>query len=642
MKNLTQEKIEKLKEKVHSAAKDGMAISIFAVLYDMDKAVVGEILSHITEDEGQKTTPLVAAAMGGSTKVVQVLLSNFELDLEQRTTVRFDGYVIQEATALWCAAGAGHLDIVKLLIKYGACVNSKTATNSTPLRAACFDGHLAIVEYLLEQGADLTIPNKYSNTCLMISSYKGHAEVVRHLLHKGADPDLKAHCGATSIHFAAECGRLEVVKELVCFGAAMLANDLGMTPIMVAAECGREKIVRFFLTQVKCTRLCRIEALELLGASFANDKETYDLAKTFKYLLEAMTMRMVDKEDGTEDDIKGAIPKPNSEPIPAYDNHRESQNHRDLEIMYENRDALHMEALAIRERILGSKNPEIPHPVIFRGAVFADNGRFDRCIALWMHAMILRQENKRSIHKDLLRFSQVFSQMVTISVDLDYKDVERVIQHGLLELQISLGSDQSGSCENKPNSSELYQANILSMIYLITIALSVVRNAVETEALYRLVYQFLKIKPCLKNGYSPLHIILDPMICVDDFHVNSVVVFPDKKIVSAFLACGADADAVDFSHNSPLHVIVNAKLHADQEGTRQAIIKMLLQHGAHSDITNSKGETPYTIASGPALNTLVQYGNVTLRCLAARCIRSHNIPFKDDIPACLEKFLEWH
>ncbi|KAK3743309.1 hypothetical protein RRG08_007547 [Elysia crispata] len=642
MSNLTKEKIEKLKEKVHSDAKHGMAISIFAVLYNMDKAVVKEILTHVTEDEGQKTTPLVAAAMGGATKVVQVLLSNFEVDMEQRTTVRFDGYVIQEATALWCAAGAGHLDIVKLLIKHGACVNSKTATNSTPLRAACFDGHVAIVKYLLEQGADLTIPNKYNNTCLMISCYKGHADVVRHLLEKGADPDLKAHCGATSIHFAAECGRLEVVKELVHFGASMLVNDLGMTPLMVAAECGREQIVRFFLTQVNCTRLCRIEALELLGASFANDKETYDLTKTYNYLLEAMALRINNKGMVSEEENpQGIISKPNCEPIPAYGNHRECQTLRDLEIIRGNRDALHMEALTIRERILGSKNPEIPHPVIFRGAVFADNGRFDRCIALWMHAMVLRQVNSRSIHKDLLRFSQVFSQMVTLGVDLEFKDVESVIQHGLLELQIFLRAGSSGLCENKSSSSEMYQANILSMIYLITIALSVVRNT-DQNALYRLIYQFLKIKPSLKNGYSPLHIVLDPMICVDDFHVNSVVIFPDKKIVSAFVACGVDMDALDFSHSTALHVITNAKLKAEQEATRQDIIKILLKHGAHSDITNSKGETPYTLATGPALTTLITYGNVTLRCLAAHCIRKHNIPFKDQIPRCLEEFVEWH
>ena len=50
---------------------------------------------------------------------------------------------------------SGHLDIVKLLVKSGANVNSTTKTNSTPLRAACFDGHYEIVKYLVEHNAGI-------------------------------------------------------------------------------------------------------------------------------------------------------------------------------------------------------------------------------------------------------------------------------------------------------------------------------------------------------------------------------------------------------------------------------------------------------------------------------------------------------
>lgn len=65
----------------------------------------------------------------------------------------FDGETIEGAPPLWCAAAAGHLNIVKLLIRENAVVNSTTKTNSTPLRAACFDGHYEIVKYLVEHGA---------------------------------------------------------------------------------------------------------------------------------------------------------------------------------------------------------------------------------------------------------------------------------------------------------------------------------------------------------------------------------------------------------------------------------------------------------------------------------------------------------
>jgi Fem-1 family protein b len=143
----------------------------------------------------------------------------------------------------------------------------------------------------------------------------------------------------------------------------------------------------------------KIEALELLGASYANDKDNYDLSKAYEYLHRTMVMRYSDPNN--------IIPKPETTPVAAYDNWVECRTLEELEAIQFNPNALQMESLSIRERILGSSNPEVPHPVIFRGAVFADNARFDRCIDLWMHALRLRQINKVSVVKDLLRFAQV-------------------------------------------------------------------------------------------------------------------------------------------------------------------------------------------------------------------------------------------
>lgn len=68
-------------------------------------------------------------------------------------TVTFDSETIEDAPPLWCAAAAGHLALVKLLVKNGAQVNSTTKTHSTPLRAACFDGYFDIVKFLVNHGA---------------------------------------------------------------------------------------------------------------------------------------------------------------------------------------------------------------------------------------------------------------------------------------------------------------------------------------------------------------------------------------------------------------------------------------------------------------------------------------------------------
>lgn len=116
---------------------------------------------------------------------------------------------------------------------------------------------------------------------------------VTFLLENGADPNEKTLCGATALHFAAECGYVAIVGELLRYGAKFLCNEAGLTPIRVAAERTRGDVVEFFFKNSEISLEDRIEALELLGASYANDKETYDLAKAYIYMHQAMELRYI-------------------------------------------------------------------------------------------------------------------------------------------------------------------------------------------------------------------------------------------------------------------------------------------------------------------------------------------------------------
>jgi len=64
-------------------------------------------LQNVTDEDGQECNPLVAAARFGHHMIIKILLTKFKPDLEQEGVVKFDGYVIEGATALWCAACAG-------------------------------------------------------------------------------------------------------------------------------------------------------------------------------------------------------------------------------------------------------------------------------------------------------------------------------------------------------------------------------------------------------------------------------------------------------------------------------------------------------------------------------------------------------
>ena len=56
--------------------------------------------------------------------------------------------------------------------------------------------------------------------------------------------------------------------------------------------------------------------------------------------------------------------------------------------------------------------------VVYRGAVFADATDFDKCVALWMHALDIKQKNLKNtpVAKDVLRFAQVISNIMSFGL----------------------------------------------------------------------------------------------------------------------------------------------------------------------------------------------------------------------------------
>ncbi|KAJ3595908.1 hypothetical protein NHX12_002320 [Muraenolepis orangiensis] len=606
--------MESLAGYVYKAASEGRVLTLAALLLNHPEAETRFLLGHVTELSGQRSTPLIIAARNGHVKVVRLLLEHYRVDPEQTGTVRFDGYVIDGATALWCAAGAGHLEVVRLLVGHRAKVNHTTVTNSTPLRAACFDGRLDIVRFLVENQADMGITNKYHNTCLMIAAYKGHADVVGFLLERGADPDAKAHCGATALHFAAEAGHPDIVRALVGRRAAMAVNGHGMTALKVAAESCKADVVELLLAHADCDAASRIEALELLGASFANDRENYDIQKTYHYLRLAMLER--------HRDPARPVPKePAAAPVRAYGGRRECLTPQELEAVRHDRDVLHMEGLMVRERILGSDNIDVSHPIIYRGAVYADNMEFDRCIELWLHALRLRQKGNRNTHKDLLRFAQVFSQMVHLKEAPRASAVEQVLACSVLEIRRSAVRMEAAPEAERPQAADNYESNLFTFLYLVCISAKTACGEEERARINKQIYTLVRLDPRSREGSSLLHLAISSSTPVDDFHTNDVCGFPSSQVTKLLLDCGADVNAVDREGNSPLHVIVQYHRPISDFLTLHAIIIGLVEAGAHTDMTNKQQKTPLdrstTGVSEILLKTQIK---MSLKCLAARAV----------------------
>ena len=224
-KNLLQKKIY---EAISKWAHDRNVVSFRNLVDHLSLERARQILNTPIKLRDTLYTPLMLAVKFNYVDLVKLLITQYEVDVEQEGTVQFDNYFVDGATALWCACSFEFFDIVQILVRIGnADVNHATETLSTPIRAACFNGNRKIVKFLVDNGADYTIANKYDNTCLMIASYNGNLDVVEYLLSLSVDCNLHAKCGSTAMHFASENGHLDVIKCLLSHGAKSLKNNAG-------------------------------------------------------------------------------------------------------------------------------------------------------------------------------------------------------------------------------------------------------------------------------------------------------------------------------------------------------------------------------------------------------------------------------
>ena len=178
--------------------------------------------------------------------------------------------------------------------------------------------------------------------------------------------------GNTALHDCAESGSLDIMKLLLKHGAKMEKDAYGMTPLMAASVAGFSKIVEFLIGRSECTKQERIDALELLGATYVDKKR--DMLGAINFWRQAM-------EDRSSEP---ALPKPRQgSQIAAYENSEEVTNLEDLDELISDPDDMRMQALLVRERILGPAHPDTSYYIRYRGALYADMGNFNRCIMLW-------------------------------------------------------------------------------------------------------------------------------------------------------------------------------------------------------------------------------------------------------------------
>jgi ankyrin repeat protein len=158
--------------------------------------------------------------------------------LEHGADVTILDYLLH-STALHQASSGGWLEVVRLLLSYGAKVDEKDREGKTPFHLASSKGHLEIVKHLSENGAVVGVRDHEDNTPLHEASAEGHVDVMRWLLNHGADANARRGDRCTPLHRAA-FAHLKAVQLLLEHNVDVnLRDDKGKTPLHKALEFAR-------------------------------------------------------------------------------------------------------------------------------------------------------------------------------------------------------------------------------------------------------------------------------------------------------------------------------------------------------------------------------------------------------------------
>ena len=568
--------------KVYEAAREGSS-DLTDLLKRLETTVQTKTaLETKTKDGSHFVTPLIIAAHNGHLNSVKILL-RYEADIEARGTLKIaEDKVMEGCTPLWAAASAGRLDVVKLLIERNADVEGTTSTGSTPLRTAAYRGHLDIVRCLVESGADVNARSSRDNsTILMMACFRGHLSVVTYLINKGAFMDLQGKDDRTALHHAVQGGHLKIVSELLAPGASQLPNNLGLTPLLYACDECLVEMVEHIIGRPECTKEQRIDALELLGATIANDSFGVS-EKAFSYMKRGMEERYEDPEH--------PLLKKKMQPVEAYQNRKESQTPEELALLEGDDHVIGMEGLIIRERILGSDNLATLRRIHYRACVLAES-EDEFCCGLWQRMLEKKMKIDVVITLEdldvLTGITAFFGIMVQKGVHLRPNLIENVF-----EALVAASENAREEHGNEEQEKTLCYALYLLMIYI--------KVKGENANMNDFVQRFLRLNPPTNDGNTLLHLVAwqETPFCsyydegFEDM-MQSVCKLPCVETMKLILHAGCDVNAVNTEGNTPLHLAVTFKP-ADPEEVviLSEMLLLLLDIGADPKLVNKNGQTP--------------------------------------------------
>ena len=277
--------------------------------------------------KGSHGTALRAAVLGGHEKVVDTLLEyGAEVDLRFR---REENHLIDSESILHIASKANHYSLVGKLVAAGADVNAKvhygpslpiltlacesgnvsvvtlllnnnvlvnahgekgsyvyiSDNRASALHMACMKGHETIAQILIDHGADIALEvedkdetmRNTSKTPLQVATSYGHLSIVRLLIQSGA---LVNHynCHGTALSIASSKNSVEIAEALLHSGATITDSSGQSNALTEACRARSHEVIELLLDELSGTALEQVACNDALSsAALSEDDETFQL-----------------------------------------------------------------------------------------------------------------------------------------------------------------------------------------------------------------------------------------------------------------------------------------------------------------------------------------------------------------------------
>ncbi|KAK6357883.1 hypothetical protein TWF730_007240 [Orbilia blumenaviensis] len=188
-------------------------------------------------------------------------------------------------TPLWMAAANGSIEVVELLLKYGAEMFVLNTIHRSPMHAAALFGQSQMILYLVSAGFSVNDCDHTRYQPLHLAVQNNHYDAARTLIELGAPINAKNVHGWSSLEEAAflAADNVEMVKLLLDNGADIESYDSdGISPLNRAVIAGNKEVARELLA-----RGARIDKKNSWGQGVLNECARHGRPEMLKWFVEA-------------------------------------------------------------------------------------------------------------------------------------------------------------------------------------------------------------------------------------------------------------------------------------------------------------------------------------------------------------------